>query len=477
MAKAQANLLDRVILALAPGLGRDRLRARMQAGMLMKYDAASRGRRTAGWGISSSSADAAAYGGARGVMRNMARDFVRNRPFAERGLSVIAGNVVGQGIVPSVEADSDRAAKRVREVMEAHLMTPDIDAQGQLNLAGMQRVVMRAVATDGEVLLRRRWRSRQFDSDLTLPFQVEVLEADYLDTTLTAYGENIVLDGVEYGPTGRIVAYHLFPEHPGAVSWRNWKPSVRVPAADVIHVRRIDRPGQTRGVTWFAPVMLTLGDLSDYQEAEIVKQKMASLLVGFIESDAAVDGTPLDPEEEADAVGMGELAPGTIMSLAEGQRMSWSEPPQVQGYDAFTRHCLAAVAMGLGITYESLAGDLSRVNFSSARMGRIEMDRNVETWQSQIVIDIMCRGLERWIAEAWAMSAGRLGAMPKVRINWTAPKRPLIDPLKEVPAILKKVEGGLSSLQREQRGLGLDPDRIAAERAEDAARGVPDGQE
>jgi lambda family phage portal protein len=474
----RANLLDRVIMALAPGLGLDRMRARSQAALLMKYDAASRGRRTSGWGVPATSADAAAYGGARATMRNLARDFVRNRPFAERGLSVISGNVVGQGIMPSVDAASDAAARRVREVIEAHLMTTDIDAQGQLNLPGMQRVAMRATVQDGEVLIRRRWRRSTFDAGLELPFQVELLEADYLDTALTSWGQNRVIDGVEYGPTGRAVAYHLFPEHPGAIDWRQWRSSVRVPAQDVIHVRRLDRPGQSRGVTWFAPVMLTLGDLSDYQEAEIVKQKMASLLVGFIESEATLDGAPDDPEAEADAVGLGEIGPGTITALPPGQKVEWSDPPQVQGYDQFTRHCLAAVAMGLGITYEALAGDLGRVNFSSARMGRIEMDRNVEIWQQQVMIDMMCRGLSRWFFDAWALSEARMGRLPDAIIEWTAPRRPLIDPLKEVPAILKKIDGGLSSRQREQRQLGLDPEQIARERVEDAARaGAPAADE
>lgn len=467
--------LDKLIMRLFPKRGLSRIMARRQANIVMQYDAATRGRRSSGWRAPATSGDAAGHAnGARSQMRNLARDFVRNRPFAHRGVQVIVGNVVGTGVLPSIETESEAARASAALVVREHLMTPAIDAMGQHNLKWLQRVAMAAVVQDGEVLLRRRWRRGRFAADLVLPFQVEILEADYLNDTLTKWGDNVVREGVEYGPTGRIEAYHLFREHPGTVGYLQFqRASERVPAADIVHLRKCDRPGQTRGVSWFAPVMLTLGDLSDYQEAEILKQKIAALMAGFITSEHESDGVPVDSDAEADMQGLAEIGPGTLTALPPGKDVKFTTPPKIEGYDQFMRQNLAAVAMGLGITYESLAGDLSNVNFSSGRMGRMEMDRNVEAWQQEIVIDIMCRGIERWIKEAWLLRIGQLGS-PDFTMNWTAPRRALIDPTKEIPAILKKVEGGLSSLQREQRQLGLDPDVIERERVEDTARaGAP----
>ena len=464
----QVTFLDRVVMHFAPQAGARRLQARARTNVLMNYDAATRGRRANGWRAPASSADAAASGGDRARMRNLARDFVRNRPFATRGISVITGNVVGTGIMPSIEASSASRRKKVEIILRAHLMSTDIDAMGQHSLPGLQRVAMNAVVEDGEVLIRRRMRSGRFAKSLNLPFQVELLEADYLDTRVTRNGQNEVVDGIEFGPTGRIEAYHLYAQHPGSAHRILSLKSVRIPASEIIHIRRADRPGQVRGVSWFAPVMLTLGDLSDYQEAEILKQKIAALMAGFLESDAITDGPANPADEEADEEGLGEIGPGTITALPPGKTIRFTAPPAVQGYDGFMRQNLAAVAMGLGITYESLAGDLSKVNFSSGRMGRIEMDRNVETWQQLIMVDQMCAGLVRWIKEAWLL----LPSLGKndFNVNWTAPRRALIDPTKEIPAIIKKVDAGLSSLQREQRQLGLDPEVIAREREDDAAR-------
>ena len=62
-----------------------------------------------------------------------------------------------------------------------------------------------------------------------------------------------------------------------------------------------------------------------------------------------------------------------------------------------------------------------------------------------------------------------LPAAPKA-LEWTAPRRPLIDPSKEIGAAIEEIDAGLNSRQRKQREMGLDPDVIARERAEDAAR-------
>lgn len=462
MAKIKPTLIDNVIGYLSPAAALSRVRARQQLAATMNYDAASRGRRTHGWKSPVSSADAASLG-ARAQLRALARDFVRNRPFAARGLSVITGNVVGSQIVPSVHAKNDRLAAAITR----HLSGTVLDASGILTLGAAQQCVMNAVVADGEVLLRRRWRAGPFAAQLDLPFQVEMIEADYLNPWLTSNGKNEVIDGVEYGPTGAPVAYHILRQHPGAMFLRRDSQSDRVPAADIIHVFRADRPGQTRGVSWFAPVMMTLGDLSDYQEAEILKQKIAALMAGFITSDEPEIAASGDAEADADDFGLGEVQPGTITELPPGKSISWSDPPAVQGYDGFMRQNLAAVAMGLGITYESLAGDLSRVNFSSARMGRMEMDRNIEAWQQQIMVGQMCAGLERWIRDAAQLVPNFLDA--DFTIEWTAPRRPVIDPAREIPAMIKEIDAGLNSRQRAQRQLGRDPAVIQSERIADAA--------
>lgn len=451
------NPIDSVVHFFSPAAGEQRIKARARAAAVMNYDAASRGRRTYGWKAPGSSADAAAFG-SRARMRNLSRDMIRNRPYAARGKDVVVANVVGEGIVPSLQAEDAEGLKKIEDLMQRHLLTPAADSLGEYDLYEMQSIVMQAVFSDGEVLIRRRWRNTRFEPGLPLPYQVELLEVDQMDETVQNYGENLVIEGVEYGPTGAIEAYHIKDQHPGAVRWRKTPKTTRVHWSDILHIRRFDRPGQLRGVPWLAPVMMTLGELSDYQEAQILKQKMAALMAAIIEWQ---DSTHR-PKDLGN--GLEDLAPGAMVHMPTGATAKFTDPPKVDGYDEFMRRGLAAVAVGLGITYESLAGDLKGVNFSSGRMGRMEMDRLVRMWQRNLMIGQFGAGIERWFRDGLRL-AGH-GAV-QFSMIWTPPRRILVDPTKEIPAMIEEVEAGLNSRQRVQRELGRDPATIRREREED----------
>jgi lambda family phage portal protein len=456
--------LDRAVLALSPQRGLQRIESKMRARILMNYDAASNGRRVRGWKAPASDADGASSAG-RSTMRQRSRDMIRNAPFARRAQSVVTNNVVGSGISPTLTGTNKKALEAARLVLLTALASKELDARGVLNLSAMQTVVVNSTFESGEVLVLRR--TPKIPTPGKLPLKIELLEVDHLNSAILSHGSNEVRDGIEYDGDGRAVAYHLYQQHPGAASRNITLATSRVPASDILHIRRCDRPEQSRGVPWLAPVMITLGEMRDYQEAQIVKQKVSSLMAAVV--DGGENGVP------DGASGLDMLSPGAVVYTEAGQSVTFSNPPRVDDYGPVMRLGLSAVAMGLGITYESLSGDLTGVNYSSSRVGRLEMDKNIETWQTQIMIDQFCTGVGQWALDAYRLMNAR-GARG-LAFEWTAQRRALIDPVKEIPSILKKVDGGLSSLQREQRAMGLDPETVARERAEDAKRfGLPVGE-
>lgn len=452
------TVIDRVIGYFAPEAGLRRLTARAQTNVVMNYDAASRGRRTYGWKASATSADAAAFG-SRERLRQLSRDMVRNRAYAARAKDVVVANVVGEGIQPSVRSDKDSDKKTITSLMRQHLLTNLIDTGEEYDLLEIQQICMGTVFTDGEVLVRRRMRSSRFSRGLVLPYQVELIEADQLDTTVQTFGGNLVIEGVEYGPTGAVEAYHIYNEHPGAVRHRNPLTSTRVHWTDIIHLRRFDRPGQMRGVPWLAPVMMTLGELADYQEAQILKQRISALMAIVLKyTTGAV-------RPATAGAGIEDLAPGAVVELPEGAEPTVVQPPTVDGYDEFMGRGLRTIAAGIGLTYEALTADLRGVNFSSGRMGRNEMDRLVRMWQRSLMIMQFGAGMERWFRDGLRLAGyGDL----QFTLDWTPPRRILVDPTREIPAMIAEVDAGLNSRQGVQRELGRDPDRIREERQQDA---------
>lgn len=451
------NALDRAIVAIAPEAGLRRLKAKRAAAVLMNYDIANGGRRTKSTRYSSTDPDAASARRQRAAWA--ARDLVRNNPVATRARDVIVANTIGDGIIPSLKAARKGTRDRFLELVRQHCDTTAIDADGRCNLYGLQRVIMAAVVTDGEVLIRIR--RRRMSDGLPLPFQLQVLEADYLDEgadILNPTGISI-RDGIEYDAIGRRVAYHLYDHHPGS-DQRVSSQSRRVPASEIIHVQRVDRPGQQRGVSWFAPVAIQMQDLGDYLDAQVVRQKIAACFAAFRIS---ADGSPNE------AVVPAKMSPGLISTLGPGDDVKFGTPPAVEGLDTFVRTALQAIAAGLGVTYEALSGDLSQVNFSSGRMGRMEMDRNLSAWQWLMLRPQLLDPIAALMLEAWQMIEPTRD-LRMASVEWTPPARVIIDPAKEIPAMRDAIRAGLRSWQSTVRALGYDPEMVAAEMAEDAAR-------
>lgn len=460
------NIIDRMVAAVSPERGAKRMAARYRLNLYqnrMAYDGASVSRRTSGWRRVSTDANAETNGGSLIRLRDVARDLHRNNPTARRGIEVLVNNVVGGGVMPHFTGASDRATGDLEAKAIAHFDSTAIDAAGHHNLYGLQRLVFSTIALSGECLIRRRRRTAS--DGLPLPFQIQVLEPDYLDSMKDGATESggVIVQGVEFDAMGRYVACWLFDEHPGSARrWRSMQ-SRQVPAEDVIRVYRKDRPGQVRGVPWLAPIMLRLHDFADYEDAQLLRQKIAASFSVFLtdpEGRSADEQPAINRDRTQSGFTIEEIEPGMIETLPPGYDVEFASPPGVDGYADYARISDRKFAAGLGVPYESLTGDYSQVNFSSGRMGWLEFHRTVDVHQSDIVIQQFCKPIERWFLQACSMS----GIDTRdVRSKWTAPRREMIDPTKEVPSNRDAIRSGQTTLSEVIRKTGRDPAEFYAE--------------
>ncbi|TWD54536.1 lambda family phage portal protein [Agrobacterium vitis] len=436
------------------------------------YDGATRGHRTAGRLIGSTSADREIWT-SLSRLRDVHREQVRNNPYAGRAVQVIASNVVGGGVTMAVKHKTKNRQAVLEDLLKRHMLTTKIDFAGRHNLYGLQNLVVRTVVESGECLVVRR--RAKASRKLPLAFQVEVLEPDYLVSyanegvgVANVAAGNTVIQGIEYDADGQRVAYHLYKHHPGSLYRLFGAGTVRVPAEDVIHVYRQDRPGQSRGVPWGAPVIMTLWDLADYEDAELMRQKIAACFAVFwIDSNGTLklgsDGKPEAPEYNADM-----LEPGMQQRLPPGTDVKFSTPPTTAGYPDYLRSMIRKIAIGYGVPYEALAGDLSQVNFSSGRMGWLEFQRTITHWQSQMLIPHFCERVAEWFLDAADLvSPGISGG---ASVSHTEPRREMIDPAKEIPGIRDAIRAGLMSRSSALREMGENPEEVDAEMAADNER-------
>lgn len=463
------NIIDRAVAWLDPARGLKRAQMRK---VLANYDGAEINRRTNHWRRARTDANGA-FLGKLADLQSVSRDLTRNNPIAARALEVVTNNTVGTGIVPKIKARNgakvkDGEAERLNDLLVELAETTQFDADGLHNLYGLQRLVMRTTVESGECLIRRRWR-RPGDG-FRVPFQMQVLEPDHLDTSKdgpTPSG-GVIVQGVEFDAIGRRVAYHLFATHPGAsTAWRSSRfTSNRIDASEIAHILRVDRPGQVRGVPWVAPAMVKLKDLAEYDDAQLMRQKIAACFAVFIHGSQMVDPVSAELPESEDR--LENIAPGIIEHVPDGQGVSFASPPDVGGYLDVMRVSERRVAAAYGITYEALSNDYGNVNFSSGRMGWIEMARNVDSWRWNMLIPQMMGAFERWFLDGVGVSDDS-AAPRKFKLDWTAPRREMIDPAKEMKAMKEAIRSRLMSWQEAMRVLGYDPATVITEFVEDDA--------
>jgi lambda family phage portal protein len=453
------NWLDKAVLALSPRAGFDRLRYRAAAGMIDKslrgYEGAKGGRRDTGWVTVGTSANAEIFP-AMAKVRNRARDLVRNNFYGERGPRVIVANMISTGVLAHAQTGDEKLNLKIDEVWND--WCDECDADGRHDFAGLQALAARSAIEGGETLVR--FRPRRAADGLAVPLQLQLLEPDFLDTgryEATANG-NLILQGIEFDKLGRRVAYWLFDQHPGdrGVIGRGSFVSRRIDASEIVHLYRQDRIGQIRGMTWFAPVIIKMRDYDEYSEAELVRKKIAACLAAFVTTADQAGTSPLgDVKTASDGSRQEELNPGMITYLKPGEEVKMAEPPadgSVKDYASISAHEIAA---GLGVTYEDLTGDLSQINYSSYRAGRLIHKRIVEAFQwTEFVPQFL-----RPIRQRFLAAANLAGKLPEIkdRTKWTFPAWESIDPKKDADADLAEIRMGTKTWDDAVAARGGDP--------------------
>lgn len=451
---------DRFLLSVAPQYGLRRVQARATVELARRhFESASSGYRTSGWSRHNTDANAAAGGAALSLLRAQARDLIRNNPWARRGIRRIKADTIGWGVRPK---PIGRGAARVAELWKRWAESTECDAAGRQTFYGLQGLVMRTVVESGECLVRRR--RRLLSDGLAIPLQLQVLEPDHLDTGkdgIIGPGGGKIIQGVEFDAIGRRVAYWLFEEHPG--SRFATAESKRVPADGVLHVFDQERAGQVRGPSWFASVDVRLHEFDEFEDATLVKQKIAACMTAFVK-DINADPSPLAKGGKDAKTGQptDEMGPGLVMTLPPGRDVTIAQPPAANDHQSFSATALRGVAAGLGVTYEDLTGDYSNVNYSSARMARIAHTGDVHDWRWNMIIPQFCAPAWRWMLETLVLAGEEVEVAPA---KWTPAPLPMLDPDKEGAATTKAVRAGQMTPDEMVREQGFDPDEHWSEYA------------
>lgn len=371
------------------------------------------------------------------LLRARARQIVRSNPYASNAADSFVANAVGCGIKPSSLIEDHALKDEIQRVWLA--WTDEADADGLTDFYGLQALAARAMFEAGECFIR--FRPRRHEDGLTVPLQLQLLEAEMLPlskTELAANG-NQIRCGIEFDAIGRRVAYHFYRKHPGdSTDQGNKGEIVRVPASEILHIYRPQRPGQIRGVPWVSPALVKLFLLDQYDDAELDRKKVAALFAGFITKSAPEDNLLGESSPDGAGAAIAGLSPGTMQVLLPGEDIKFSSPADVgNSYEPFQYRTLLAVCAALGMPYTNVTGDLKAANYSSIRAGTVEFRRRLEQFQFATLVFQMCRPIWlRWLQTAALSGALNLPGFARdpsryTPVKWITPKWEWVDPLKD----------------------------------------------
>ena len=413
-------------------------------------------------------------------MRAWARMLVRDNAYAWGVIDTIVSSVVGQGIQTQSDLPDATEINEQRDALFSEWCKV-CDINGVLDWHSIQSLIQREICEAGEVLVHLV-SVNEVDRGIKrpVPFALELIEADRIavekSTLRVPEGENRIVRGVEVDALGKPVAYFIHKNHPG--DFHVARDIVRLPAANVLHLFRKDRIGQTRGISWFAPVINWMRDLGVYVENEMVASAIASCYTAAIKSKSPISMLNESlGEDSADSNNnpYDYMQPGLIMHLQPDEDITFGSPGRPNSdAEVWINTILRGIAVGTGLSFETVSRDYSKTNYSSNRASQLEDRRRFRAWQLYLQHNLCDPVWHRFCEAASIVGNPAFPSLTELLANKElVPNQHLatgwewVDPLKEGNASINAIDNNLSTLQYELGKKGMNWRKVLSQREQE----------
>lgn len=399
------------------------------------------------------------------------RFLAENNPLATSALTAYCDYSIGGKIAFDYKQvkGSKRLKKAAKDKIDRVFQSKQFDYMEENNFIDfVWNAHYNALASGGVFIILRD--NAEVRKNTELGVQFEMVELDHLARD---YRFNKVLDdnryidkGIEFDSKGRIIAYHLYPNHPHdqvlPVSLAKREP-IRIPKSHCFFYKYTpkNRPKQVLGMPLLTQVIIELEELITYKRSQVKKQSLSGMFAMILKklSGAALFGTP---SSDGGSVNQGSsggapvnehknviksLNNGTILEVPEGQEAVFPAQPKTEEYGEFIKVGAEMVSAGTHVPVPLLTHNFENVNFSSLRGAMLPFFRRVTHMRAG-----MQHGLMEFIFTAVLNSISIrsssdvndvLKGLPRVRYQ----AKYMFDPVKEAQALEKMLQIGAYSLQ------------------------------
>lgn len=413
------------------------------------------------------SADSANSPEIRKTLRSRSRyECLEANSFAKGIVNTLANDTVGRGPKLQLQLQSEELNTQIETSFQTWAK--------RIKLAKKLRTARKSKFIDGEVFIRLV-TNRKLPGPIQL--DIEVIEADRVCNPMGIVNEEIEVDGILFDADGNPSAYRVLKSHPGGNSFSMLETEL-VPANQMIHLFREDRPGQHRGIpecTTALPLFILFRDytLAVVQNARTVARHtmMLKTTSGAVFDEGETFDSTVDPFDTVD------IDYDMMTSLPHG----W-EPFQLRAdqptttYEMFRRAIWGEIARTANMPYNIAAGDSSKHNYASGRLDIQPYDYAIDVERSDWEIDCIDRLLEAWFDEASLVGIlpNGIGSHEELPHEWFWPSRGHADPSKEANGQATRLRSGTTNRRRELKKEGIDIDSHDRESAESYGVTVPE---
>jgi len=475
----------------------------------------------------------------KGLIDARSRDVGRNDAYVQGGATIHKDGIVGalyalnakpntaalEAVDPSLNEDwATEFQKEVEALFTVWAESPRkwVDASGQNTFTSLIRLTTGVYTFAGESLATVEWvneRGRDFKT------AIQMVDTDRLQQPDNVAQNPLIRGGVRHNKRGKHLSYFIRVDHP--TDYRSMALSTTSPFAfkevkaekpwgrkQVIYIREQQRVDQTRAVSEIVSALKEIHITRKFRDVTLQNAVVNAMYAASIESD-------LPPEAAYQQLGAGNVGQ-SVASYAEAflgavseyvgsskhMKLDGVKVPHMFPGTKFKLHpagnpggvgqdfetgLLRYIASSLNISYEELARDFTKTNYSSARAAMASTWRFMQS-RKKLVADEMANAIYRlWLEEA--INNGKLKTFPAAKAavlytegvlnlmfdalsscDWIGAARGQIDELKETQAAVLRIKYGLSTHEDELARLGKDYRKVYAqlerERVEREDRGI-----
>ena len=385
-------------------------------------------------------------------LRLKSRWLQNNFGIAARAIDGVARYTVGTGLSPQARTKNRDWNKKAEESFESKCGTAafGFDVSGQVNFYEAQNLIVRQVLGDGD-FFSQLMRSES-GAGMMRFIGGEYIGGGAFERDQTSQWSNgIRLDGMGK-PTVYRVQSGIFGTD-----------STDVPAADMIHFKRVHRHGYVRGVPALAHAVNHLHDMSDILAFTKGSFKLASQIAFILES-AEAGKVGLGQNLVKQTAGNGQVTIDNMYPLAghvqtkPGEKITTlANPHPGASFEPFMNYLIRDISWGIGISPEILWA-IAGIGGANTRYVLADAQVFFQELQ-QLLVNQFCSRF--WVFWIWhEIEAGRLSYPGEDwwRHDWIPPGRITVDFTKDGKLLADLVDRGLLSSERYYGMQGLDAD-------------------